>query len=54
MTQDELNAEFGANNPDPCELVRWTAALYSRRELPADTTKMFEAEYEDAKEAPQE
>ena len=54
VTQDEVNAEFGANNPDPCELVRRTAAMYSRHEFPADTTKMFEAEYEDAKEAPQE
>ena len=54
VTQDELNAEFGANNPDPCELVRRTAAMYSRHEPPADTTKMFESEYEAAKEAPQE
>lgn len=53
VTQDELNAEFGANNPDPCELVRRTAAMYSRHELAADTTKMFEAEYEAAKEEAQ-
>lgn len=53
VTQDELNAEFGANNPDPCKLVRRTAAMYSRHELPADTTKMFEAEYEAAKEEAQ-
>lgn len=53
VTQDELNAEFGANNPDPCELVRRTAAMYSRHELTADTTKMFEAEYKAAKEEAQ-
>lgn len=53
VTQDELNAEFGANNPDPCELVRRTAAMYSRREFPTDMTKMFETEYEAAKEETQ-
>ena len=53
VTQSELNEEFGANNPDPCELVRRTAAMYSRHELPADTAKMFEAEYEAAKEETQ-
>lgn len=46
----ELNAEFGANNPDPCELVRRTAAMYSKHEFPADTTKMFDAEHEATKE----
>ena len=50
VTQSELNAEFGANNPDPCELVRRTATMYSRHELPVDTTKMFEAEHEATKE----
>lgn len=50
VTQDELNAEFGANNPDPCELVRRTAAMYSRHEFPTDMTKMFEAEHEATKE----
>lgn len=42
VTQDELNAEFGANNPDPCEWVQRVAAVYSRHELPADMTKMEE------------
>lgn len=50
VTQDELNAEFGANNPDPCKLVRRTAAMYSRHEFPADMTKMFDAEHEATKE----
>lgn len=50
VTQDELNAEFGANNPDPCELVRRTAAMYSRHEFPTDMTKMFDAEHEATKE----
>ena len=53
VTQDELNAEFGANNPDPCELVRRTAAMYSRHEFPTDMTKMFEVEHEAAKEETQ-
>lgn len=50
---DKDVAEFGANNPDPCELVRRTATMYSRHEFPADTTKMFDAEHEAAKEEAQ-